>query len=70
MEYTNDVIFKIRYKKDELDVVTYGRHRKLKKLLKKIEDDEYFTIVMIISAIVLFLDFLMIKQFIEIVNLL
>ena len=70
MEYTNDVVFKIRYKKDEIDVVTYGKYRKLKKLLRKIEDDQYFTMVMIISVTVLFVDVLMIKQFIDIVNLL
>ena len=70
MEYTNDVVFKIRYKKDEIDVVTYGKYRKLKKLLMKIEDDQYFTMVMIISVTVLFVDVLMIKQFIDIVNLL
>ena len=69
MEYTNDVVFKIRYKKDEIDVVTYGKYRKLKKLLRKIEDDQYFTMVMIISVTVLFVDVLMIKQFIDIVNL-
>ena len=70
MEYTNDVIFKIRYKKDEVDIVTYGMHGKLKKILKIIENDNYFTVVMIVSVSVLVMDFFMIKQFIEIVNLL
>ena len=70
MEYTNDVVFNIRYKKDEIDNVTYRKCRKLKKLIKKIENDEYFTVVICVSMIALFIDFLLVKQFIDVVNLL
>jgi len=70
MEYTNDVIFKIHYKKDEIDVGNHSKCRKFKKLLVKFEKDEYFTIVMLVSVVVLFIDFFIFKSFIEIVNLL
>ena len=70
MEHTNDVIFKVHYKKDNLDANTYGRHRKLRRLLRRIEDDQYFTLVLITSAIALTIDFMILKKFIEIVNLL
>ncbi len=70
MEYTNDVVFKVHYKKDKLNNVTYMNSKKLKKIIKKLEEDSYFTVVMIISAVVLFIDFFIVKSFIEIVNLL
>ena len=70
MEYTNDVIFKVHYKKDEIDRVTYGRYKKLKKLIKWMEKDEYFTLVMIVSSVVLAVDIMLVKQFIEILKLL
>lgn len=68
MEYTNDIILNVRYKKDES--ITYGKHRKLKRVIKKIKDDKYFLLTMVISVVALFIDYIIIKQFIEILNLL
>lgn len=70
MGYTKDVFFKLHYKKSCVDSGTYCRNSKIKKWKKKIEEDQYFTVVMIISAIVLFIDFVLLKEFIDTVNLL
>lgn len=70
MEYTNDVIFKVRYKKDEIDKDIYGKHKLFRKLIRKIEDDEYLTLVVVVSIATLTFDFLIVKQFVEIVKLL
>ena len=50
--------------------LNFGKNRRLKKLLKKIEDDQYFTFTICISIIAILIDFLIVKQFIEIINLL
>ncbi len=70
MEYTNDIILKVRYKIDEMDATTSGKHKGLKRIVKKIEDDEYLTLVLIVSTVAIFIDFMIIKRFIEIINLL
>lgn len=50
--------------------LNFGKNRRLRKLLKKIEDDQYFTFTICISIIAILIDFLIVKQFIEIINLL
>jgi len=65
MEYTKDIVFSVnRVKKTSL------LHIRLKKLLKLIQKDNYFTLTIIISILCLSLDYLIVKRFIEIVNLL
>ena len=56
--------------KIKLEILNYGKHKYLKKLLKKIEDDQYFTFTICVSIIAMLIDFLIVKQFIEILKLL
>ena len=65
MEYTKDIVFSVKCVKK-----TSLLHIKLKKLLKLIQKDNYFTLIIIISILCLSLDYLIVKRFIEIVNLL
>lgn len=65
MEYTKDVVFSVKCAKK-----TSLLHTRLKKLLKLIQKDNYFTLTIIISLLCLSLDYLIVKRFIEIVNLL
>ncbi len=65
MEYTKDIVFNVkRVKKTSL------LHIKIKKMLKLIQKDNYFTLTIIISILCLSLDYLIVKRFIEIVSLL
>ena len=66
MEYTNDIILKVKYKGDEANC---RKHKIIKELVKKIKDDEYFTLTMIVSVIALSIDFFIVKRFLEIINL-
>ena len=70
MEYTNDVILNVQYKKDEVKSDKCVKHKRLSRIKKKIENDEYFTLTIVISIIVLFIDYLVIKEFVDIINLL
>ncbi len=69
MEYTNDMIFNVRYKKENINVCPKGKIKSIKKFINWAEKDGYFTITMIVSVGALILDFFMIKQFVEIINL-
>ena len=86
MEYTKDVIFNVKYtKKTNFFSSKFERLGKLKiwRILRKskiikffrilrtlIHKDQYFTLTMIISVLLLGIDYLIVKRFIEIVNLL
>lgn len=70
MEYTNDIILNIKYKGDKKKENLKVKHRVLKTIIKKIYDDEFFTISILVSIIVLIIDFLFVKHFIKILNLL
>ena len=70
MEYTNDVIFNVRYKKDEINSITYNRRKILKRIANWNKKDEYFCFVLVVSTSVMIIDFLMVKQFMEILKLL
>lgn len=70
MEYTNDVILGIHYKDDRTKSVTYGKCRRLKKIIGKVEGDSFLTISIVVSTVVLCLDYLLVKEFVEIINLL
>lgn len=65
MEYTKDIVFTVKCAKKKSLL-----HTRLKKLLKLIQKDNYFTLTIIISILCLSLDYLIVKRFIEIVNLL
>ncbi len=69
MEYTNDVIFNVKYK-NGTESGTITKISKFRKLLKLIEKDNYFTLTIIISVIFLFIDYLIVCRFIELLNLL
>ena len=49
---------------------TITKISKFRKLLKLIEKDNYFTLTIIISVIFLFIDYLIVCRFIELLNLL
>ena len=66
MEYTNDIILKVKYEGDETNC---RKHKIIKELGKKIKDDEYFTLTMIVSIVALLIDFFIVKRFLEIINL-
>lgn len=70
MEYTNDVIWGEHYKNDKVKKVTFRKNRRLRSLIRKIENDEFFSFSIIVSLGVLYIDFLMVKKFVEIINLL
>lgn len=65
MEYTKDIIFSVEHVKR-----TSFIHKILKRLIQIIQKDNYFTLTIIISLLCLTLDFVIVKRFIEIVNLL
>lgn len=65
MEYTKDVIFNVKYTNKSNFI--YNKFKKIKDLIVK---DNFFTLTIIISIIFLSIDYLIIKRFIEIVNLL
>lgn len=63
MEYTNDVIFNVKYK-SETDCYNIVKYPKIHKILKKLEKDNYFKLTILISIIFLFIDCLIIRDFI------
>ena len=65
MEYTKDVIFSVKRIKK-----TSFTRKILKRLIQIIQKDNYFTLTIIISMLCLSIDYLIVKRFIEIVNLL
>lgn len=65
MEYTKDVIFNVKCVKK-----TNYIHKIFKKIIQIIQKDNYFTLTIIISMLCLSIDYLIVKRFIEIVNLL
>ncbi len=65
MEYTKDVVINLNYDKKEKLSSNWFR-----RLVSRMQRDNYFIMVMLISAFALSLDFLIIKKFINIVNLL
>lgn len=70
MEYTKDVIFNVKYSK-KLNFINKVKGSKFMKRFKiLIQKDECFTLTIIISIIVLTADYLIIKRFIEILNIL
>lgn len=70
MEYTKDVILNMNYGKKKI----FNKNLKIKSWIitahKKMENDQYFTVTMCISIIALIIDFLIIKRFVDIINLL
>lgn len=70
MEYTKDVILNMNYGKKKI----FNKNFKIKSWIitahKKMENDQYFTVTMCISIIALIIDFLIIKRFVDIINLL
>lgn len=70
MEYTKDVIFNVKYSK-KLNFINKVKGSKfMKKFKTLIQKDECFTLTIIISIIALTVDYLIIKRFIEILNIL
>ena len=65
MEYTKDVVINLNFnKKKKLSGNWF------KRMVFAMQRDNYFTIVMLVSIFVLSFDYLMIKRFIDILNLL
>ena len=69
MQYTNDVIFTVKYK-DENESLTFSKKSLIKKCIYKIKADNYFKLTMLVSFLFLCMDYFLIKEFIELVNLL
>lgn len=70
MEYTNDTIFKVQYRKKQNKSIVQKKDNILKQQIEKIKNNGYFVLTIMIGGIALFIDYLIIKQFIEIINLL
>ncbi|MBR2786519.1 MAG: hypothetical protein IKD76_03380 [Clostridia bacterium] len=70
MEYTNDAILKTTYEKAGIKKATYKKYRILKRIIKKIQEDEFFTFSIIVSVVVLGMNFVILAEFIKIINLL
>ena len=70
MEYTKDMVFSIKYKNCKEKSVIKEKHKWFGKIAKWIQKDEYFTVVILISIVVLTIDFLVVRKFIEIIKLL
>lgn len=70
MEYTNDIILNVKYRGDKKKESLKIKHKALKTIIKKIYNDEFLTISILVSVIVLIIDFLFVKHFIKILNLL
>lgn len=70
MEYTKDMVFSIKYKNSKKKSVIKEKHKWLEKIVEWIQKDEYFTVVILMSIVVLTIDFFVVKKFIQIIKLL
>ena len=70
MEYTNDVIVSKSYRKDKIVGNVYEKKGKIIKIIKWLKKDSYFFASSIVSMVALGVDFLIVKKFIELINLL
>ncbi len=70
MEYTNDVIVSKSYRKDKIVGNVYEKKGKIIKIIKWLKKDSYFFVSSIVSMVALGVDFLIVKKFIELINLL
>lgn len=70
MEYTKDMVFTIKYKNSKEKSVVRKKHKWIEKMARWIKKDEYFTVVILMSLVVLTIDFFVVKKFIEIIKLL
>lgn len=69
MEYIKDRLFSVKYKKHNIEDIVNGKIKTNNRFTKWLEKDEYFTLVILTSIIVLFVDFLFVKNFIDIIKL-
>ena len=69
MEYIKDKLFNVKYKKHNIEDIINRKQKNYNKFTKWLEKDEYFTIVILTSIIVLLIDFLFVKNFIDIIKL-
>ena len=69
MEYIKDRLFSVKYKKHNIEDIVNGKTKTTTRFTKWLEKDEYFTLVILTSIIVLFVDFLFVKNFIDIIKL-
>ncbi len=53
MEYTKDVVFNVKYKKE--------------KLLEKKEEDYFFILTVLVSIIAIGIDYMLVKEFVNII---
>ena len=66
MEYIKDKLFSV--KKNNIESVINKKQKKHNRFIKWLEKDEYFTIVILTSIIVLLIDFIFVKKFIDIIK--
>lgn len=70
MEYTKDMIFNIKYKENKSKLIANGKHKLIRKIVQWIKKDGYFTLTILTSIVVLVIDFLVVKKFIDTIKLL
>ena len=68
MEYTKDVILNVHYEKNDLKNVNFRKGNLRKYLLKKMENDGYFSLTICVSVIAFLFDFFVIKSFVDIIK--
>ena len=70
MEYTKDIILGIKYKNNKTKAINNSKHKMFRKIVDWVKKDEYFTMVILTSIVVLTIDFLVVKKFVDILKLL
>jgi len=69
MEYTNDVIFNIKYSKEE-DKLYFKKQRKIYKIFNFAIKNKAFTTLIILASSFIVVDCIMIAKFVKILNML
>ena len=64
MEYTNDVVFDIKYNEDE-KTLQFGNKKWKRKIIKKIKDNKIITIIVSFCTFLIVADIVLITRFFD-----
>lgn len=67
MEYTNDVVFDVKYNKKE-GTLKFGNKKWTRKIIKKIKDNKIITIIVSFCTFLIMADVILIARFFELIK--
>ena len=67
MEYTNDVVFDVKYDKEE-GTLQFGNKKWTRKIIKKIKDNKIITIIVSFCTFLIVLDCFLITRFFDLIK--